>query len=267
MKIIKKTIINFLLIITFCNIGIISLDKKVFAADEKLETFIATSLDKGYLNSTIEIVQISNNKYKVDLIIKENILGMNYGFYITPAIVESLSAVGFECETIIDNQYAYNTFSTTTKNLGELLNRLSILPFIDFNYYISEDTKEQILKGNFQEDFYQDEREINQLIDDLFESNMFVLRFKPLSDKYFYSDAPLKNDDGYYIWLYSKNNKQIEFSTIVKPIPIYINILSYILISLFIILILFFIRFIYKKYKNSKTFSNFTNNDYHNYNY
>lgn len=273
MKIIKNKLIFAFLFILFFITTTVSFNNKVYASDdEKLNTFIATSIDKGYLNSTLEIIQTSNHKYDINFLVKENILGINYGFYLTPSVVESLTSVGFECETFVDQQYAYSVFTTTTKNLGEVAARISVLPYIDLDYYIDKDTKEQIITGKFQEDFFKEERKSNEMLDTLFGSNLIAFKFKPLSDDLFSSNAPLKDKDGFYLWVYSQENNSNDFSGLIKPTPVIVNILAYTAILLVVgILVFLVIKLINKKNgKNKKDYNNYDNYDNgynNNYNY
>lgn len=269
MKTIKNKSIIFLTFLSLFFMINVCFSNKVYAAeDAKLNTFIATSIDKGYLNSTLEISQVSNHKYKVDFLVKENILGINYGFYLTPTIIESLTNVGFECETFVDEQYAYSVFSITTKNLGEVANKISILPYIDLEYYIDEDSKEQILKGTFQEDFFKEERKSNKMLNTLFESNLITFKFKPISESLLTSNAPLKDKDNFYLWIYSKNHTVSEFSCLIKPVPVYIYAFIYICFFLIILLIAYSIYYFTKKKKNNNRFDNedYLNSDYTDYN-
>lgn len=268
MKILKNktifTLLSFLLIIS----TLIPFNNRVYANDDKLDTFIATSIDRGYLNSAIEITQVSKHKYDVVFLVKENILGINYGFYLTPSIVESLTKMGFECETVIDEQYAYNMFKIRTNNLSDILTRLSVLPYIDFEYYIDEESKEQILKGNFQDDFFKEERASNEMLNTLFESNMTTLRFKPMSEQLFMSNAPLKDDYGFYVWVYSKDTPNTDFSAIIRPMPVYVYVIVYMILLLVICLLVFLVVFIIKKYRGNKSFNGHAqNNGYDDYNY
>lgn len=268
MKSIKNKSIMFLTFLSLFFIINLCFSNKVYAEDTKLNTFIATSIDKGYLNSTLEVTQVSNHKYKVDFLVKENILGINYGFYLTPTIIESLTNVGFECETFVDEQYAYSIFSITTKNLGEVANRISILPYIDLEYYIDEDSKEQILKGTFQEDFFKEERKSNKMLDTLFESNLIAFKFKPISDSLLMSNAPLKDKENFYLWVYSKANISSEFSCLIKPVPAYIYAFIYICLFLVISLITYILFYFIRKRKDNNKFDNqdYSNDDYTDYN-
>lgn len=242
----------------------------VFATDEKLEKFVTTCFEDGYLYSNIKIKQINNMDYKIDFIYRENIVGMDYGFYLLPSMLETLTQLGLYHETYAQGNYAYISFSYTTDNLQYELKRLSILPYINVSSYINEDSKENVLVGEFPDTFFKEEMENNELVKDIMNSSYFSFEYKPIDDGNFSSNAPMKSDDGYYIWC-KNGSVNTDIKAISAPISEGWFLFFELLIVLIIISIIGTISFVvYKhivkkrkeKYNSSYRYNNEINDSY-----
>lgn len=243
----------------------------VFAADKDFENFVKSSFENGYIHSTIKVTQISNEEYAVTYSYRENLLGMEHGFYLFPSVVDTLKNVGLEVQTFAEGNYAYITYSEIVDNLPALFDRFSILPYITLSSYISEDTKENIIVGEFPKNFFEEEMKDNELIKDIFNTNYFSFEYKPIDQKSFTSNAPVKTEDGYYVWFKDGEvNPEINLisaplnNTLILVFKIVVGGVAIVLIGGIIFLI---VKFIKKKIERKRYLNpNYDNNGYDNYN-
>lgn len=268
----KKLILH-----TLCVLSLLScITVPSYAADqnktEKFETFISDIITNGYINSTISITQKSNSLYHIDFLFKENTMAIDYGFYLYPSVVKTLNAKGYKTEVKTDNEYAYVSFSTNTRNLKETLTELSSLPYV--NLIVAEDnsTKDKIIKIEFNKDFYKEEKEKDQLVADIFSTNTFVVKYKPYSDIYIDSPITYKDEQGYYLYSYTDSsasnsvlfeiNKIPAYSLIVKKLNALANLLLPVTSIALVIVIIIKIKL---KNKYGSSYSGYSNDDENNY--
>ena len=259
MKIAKRLMCFFFIFILFLTP---SLTTKAETIDEGLLTsFIADSVKDGYLNSHILIEQKRNNKFELNGVISENIQGMDLGFYLIPEIKGVLDNVGFETFVETKNNRSILTFKETSDDLGNLLNRISLLPFINIDF-VTDGEDNYIISGNFNTNILSDIREENKFVDDIFNTNNYTFRFKPYSEESISNiSTTIVDGDDYLVWAAINNeSSEILLSTYsTKGIPIYI-ILILVIIIITTLTVIFFNK---KKKKN-----NYSNNSYDdNYNY
>lgn len=259
MKQIKRIVISLLLGISIILMPL----SNIYAAEEdistKLKNFVESCYEDGYMNSTLRVTQITNTKYKINFFYKENIEGMDLGFYVFPSVCETLKNIDIDYDTYAKGNYAYVISEFYTNNLHYDLQRLSVLPFITVNAYINEDTKENVIKGNFDTSFYREEREENELINDIFSTNYFSFEYLPIDTKNFNSNAPMISNDDYFVW-FSSGEYNYEIDGISVPVNDALLIVAKIVIIVICFVVLFLLIFIIikliKKKKNDKNDNN-----------
>jgi len=191
MKYIKKITILLVFISVIFNIEI------VFAAESKdLKKDIAqfhysVMNESGYITCAIDITEKQNNKFKLDMVFKENINGIDLGFYVSPYILQFMEVGNMEYDSGFEGSYLYTIGSGEYNSLEELSLILSRLPFID-------------IEGNGNE-FYADidltiwdeERKEDNFVDDIYKTNTFIFSYKPLKKM---DTNALNFKNGTYIW-------------------------------------------------------------------
>lgn len=159
---------------------------------EKLTAFYTSVIQNdGYLSGNIDLIENQNGTITAEIFFKENILGVELGFYVTPNIIKALGMTGINCETRLEGEYIYLTAKKHFNNLEDATLALSGFPFIQFlsyknNFYFKADMT-----------IWNDIREKDQFVDDIYKTNYFVISYKPI--KYMISNAPLFKN-GRYSW-------------------------------------------------------------------
>ncbi|MFW6015312.1 MAG: hypothetical protein ACOCRK_02680 [bacterium] len=209
--------------------------------DKSLITFYEEVIENGYINCYMDLYENKDKTYTFKLIYEENILGVNLGFYSTPYITKSFDAMGIPYDVVFSDTHSYLTVNTTFNNLEATTIRISAIPFL--NIFGTNGN----MIGEFKGDAWNDIREKNEIIDDIYKTNFIVFRYHPL--EYLKSNSD-KYENGTYIWyMYDKFNTPIVLEPKVKVsgggliIKIVAGAIS------FIILIILIIRLINKRKK------------------
>lgn len=262
-KNIKRFILCLLSIITLFSSNVFAAETTTSSTDEKLTKFVQTSAEEGYLNINLNIVQLSNKKYRISFYYKENLTGMDYGFYLLPTVKNTIESLGYDCKVTTKENYGTITFSYTTKNIQKELTKLSTLPFITLNGYVDEDSYELLIDGSFDEELFKELRENNEFIRDILGTNKYTFTFSPIVKNLSSSNSPYLNKNNDYVWI-STDEVYPDISIICKPLTKGTIILEYILIGFIILLIIVLIIFIIRKI-NKKRNNNYYDDDYDNY--
>ena len=129
MKYIKKVMILFVIISVMFNIG------TVFAKERDVKKDIAQFYysvmnENGYITCAIDITEKQNHTFKLDMVFKENINGINLGFYISPYILQFMEVANMKYDSGFEGSYLYTVGSGEYDSLEELSLILSRLPFV-----------------------------------------------------------------------------------------------------------------------------------------
>lgn len=191
MKYIKKITILLVLISVMFNV------ETVFAAESKdLKKDIAqfhysVMNESGYITCAIDITEKQNDKFKLDIIFKENINGISLGFYVSPYILQFMEVANMEYDSGFEGSYLYTIGSGEYNSLEELSTILSRLPFVD----IEGDGNE--FYADIDLTIWDEERKEDNFVDDIYKTNTFIFSYKPLKKM----DTNASNfENGTYIW-------------------------------------------------------------------
>lgn len=228
--------------------------RNVNASTNQFENFIAAINDGGYITSQIDITEYNRNYYGVNFMMKENIQGIDYGFYATPNLVNGLKTLGFNPETYIEDDYIYTSFIYEDKNIEDILNKLSIIPFIDIAAEKETLNDNLYILGQFIDipTYLELDDEITKTV---YSTNKYIFTYTP-SDRGAVSNADGVVGKNTFSWTSDGSDKKIisigeENNRIIK----------------FIIVIIIFggiggVLLFIKTRKNNK--DNYFNNDYYN---
>ena len=161
-------------------------DKKITEITQFYESIINSD---GYISVIIEITE-NKKSYELDFSIKENLSGIDLGFYAVPNIINFFKIENIDYNSYFQNNYIYVLGKKEYKTLEELAQSLSTLSFIkmiaDKNSFFAE----------INTTIWDEERK-NSFIDDIYKTNKFVFSYKPLK----YMDTNSNQfKEGTYIW-------------------------------------------------------------------
>ncbi len=206
MKYIKKVIILFVIISVIFNIETVFANEKDIKKDIA-QFYYSVMNESGYITCAIDITEKQNNTFKLDIVFKENINGINLGFYISPYILQFMELTDMKYDSAFEGSYLYTIGSGEYDSLEQLSSILSRLPFIT----MEGDGRE--FYAEFDLTVWDDIRKKDNFIDDIYKTNYFIFSYKPL--KHMDTNAT-RFKEGTYIWqledgkltgIYALNNK------------------------------------------------------------
>lgn len=145
----------------------------------------------GYITCAIDIVETKKNGYKFEIMFKENITGVDLGFYTTPYIIDFFEKADIKYDSVFQEEYMYSIGSRNFASMEELSETVSMLPFF---VMISD---ENGFYAQIDLTIWDDLRKEEAFIDDIYATNAFLFSFRPLKPK---DTNASSYKDGVYAW-------------------------------------------------------------------
>lgn len=145
----------------------------------------------GYIACALDVMENENGTFKLDVVFKENIHGINLGFYTTPTIIQFMEANDLDFDSGFAGSYLYTIGTGTYNSMDELAIAVSQLPFIKME---AED------KGFYAEydlTVWDDVRKEDNFVDDIYKTNKFLFSYKPIKTM---ETNATKFEKGIYAW-------------------------------------------------------------------
>lgn len=180
----------------FLIISILMPNQMAFANNEDIKKDIAqfhysVMNEGGYITCTMDITENPNHTYKLDMMFKENINGVNLGFYTSPYILQFMEVADMEYDSGFEGSYLYTVGSGEFESLEKLSELLSRLTFVS----MVADKREFF--ANIDLTIWDDVRKEDNFVDDIYKTNYFLLSYKPLKEM---DTNANRFENGMYIW-------------------------------------------------------------------
>jgi len=190
MKYAKKILVLLIIVGFLFNIEV------AFASDKNTKKDIAQFYhsvmnEDGYITCAIDITEKQNHVFKLDMVFKENINGIDLGFYVSPYILQFMETANMKYDSGFEGSYLYTIGSGKFDSLKDLSFALSRLPFI----VIEGDKSEFFAKVDLT--VWDDIRKKDNFVDDIYKTNYFLFSYKPL--KHMDTNASCF-ENGMYVW-------------------------------------------------------------------
>lgn len=242
-------------------LSVISLKSNIYALEEtEIKNFYNSTLQNGYINLLVDIKENINDNIEFTLLFKENILGIDYGFYTTPYVLEVFKNTGYQPDLFFDEEYACIKVEAKIKNLNALFSTLNCLPFLEFEGY--NNSKETIFSGRLTNSQFTETRNSDSVVDKIYATNKVVFSYTP--NIISRSNSQDIDSNNKHTWVLSgdqENDTEIAFLKEKNNAFIFISLCIIILSFGIIIFIIFKIK------SNSKNYNldNYYEDPYNNY--
>ncbi|QUH21966.1 hypothetical protein [Alkaliphilus sp. B6464] len=195
-----KKIIKYVLIM--CILFNLAGSTTTFAAnksEEMIKTFYnSVTSEGGYINYVIGIVENKNGTYSLNLFIKENITGIELGFFASPSIMKSLEDTDIQYEPYVENKFFYIKGEKIYSSLNEISVDLVQFSFIELVQI------DNFIMGSADLTIWDNLMKNNKLIDSIYSTNRYVFSYRPL--KISHGNYTGINN-GEYVWILENGKK------------------------------------------------------------
>lgn len=149
--------------------------------------------ESGYITCALDITEKEDETYKLDIVFKENIHGINLGFYVTPLVIEFMEANSIDYTSGFAGSYIYTMGTATYDSMGMLAKKVSQLPFIK----MAGSEEKKGFYAEYDLTIWDSVRKENNFIDDIYKTNNFLISYRPLKKMDTNAD---KFENGIYVW-------------------------------------------------------------------
>jgi len=177
-----KKLIMFILLIILTT-GIASADETIFLDSIKD--------NGGYINYGIEIAENKDGTFQLSIMVKENMLGVDQGFFSSPNILANYEAGGLKPKTYIEGEYFYIMYDRKYDSFEALGKELYLISGFIF---VKEDGK---LGGIVDLSLWNEERSKDEVLNYVYSTNKYLFSYKPL--KKIDGNYTVKTDT-HYVW-------------------------------------------------------------------
>lgn len=151
---------------------LLTLTSGIASADETL--FLDSIKDGGYINYGIEIVENKDDTYFLSIMVKENMLGVEQGFFSSPNILANFETNDLKPKTYIEGEFFYIMYDkkfSSFEALGEELYQISGFLFVK---------EKNELGGIVDLSIWNEKRENDEVLDFVYSTNNYIFSYRPL---------------------------------------------------------------------------------------
>lgn len=205
-----------------------------FAEEPTIESiFIESITEEGeaYISYGIEVSEHQDGTYTLSVLTKENILGVDLGFFASPSILKNFESTEIKPQTYIEGAYFYIISEKKYDKFDELSKDLQFVT----GYRLAKDGDK--LLGEVDLSIWNEERKEDEVLNLVYSTNRYLFSYKPLKKiSGNYSDV----NEAYYIWNFENDSENYIYAEPVSNIGtiatiVIIGILFFSLITFIII--------------------------------
>lgn len=187
--------------------------------------------EDGYITCAIDVTEQENGTFKLDVVFKENIHGINLGFYVSPNIIQFMEDNKINYDSGFVGSYLYTIGSKTFDSLDQLSLTVSQLPFFKM---VGE---ERSFYGEYNLEIWDEIREQDNFVDDIYKTNKFLFSYRPLKKMETNAD---QFENGVYAWKFEDGEIGAVYATQKKSAGLWIAVIVGVLIFGVIVYIILF---------------------------
>ena len=193
----KKILIIFLFSISLFSVS--------FAEDVTPESIFLESViqDGGYINYGVEISENKDGTYDLSIMVKENLLGVDIGFFASPNILKNFEATKVKPQTYMAEEYFYIMAEKRYSDFESLSKDLNLIS----GFEIAK--KENELIGKVDLSIWNEERKEDEILNVVYSTNKYLFSYNPLKKiEGNYSDISEEN----YVWMFENDSVNYLFA-------------------------------------------------------